>query len=76
MHRLTDDNDRDDESCYDENRQEVECDGEESNYGSEGDEMSQEDCEERGGTWTEAPDREGEYYCDMGEDQSNDDDSA
>ena len=27
--------------------------------------MTQEDCEERGYNWTEAPDREGEYYCDF-----------
>ena len=31
-------------------------------------EITQEDCEERGGTWTEAPDRvEGYYYCDWDE---------
>jgi len=33
-------------------------------------EMTQEDCEERGGTWSEAPDREGEYYCDTPQDDS------
>ena len=37
-------------------------------------EITQEDCEERGGTWTEAPDRaEGYYYCDWGEDDSGSD---
>ena len=25
--------------------------------------MTQEDCEERGGTWTEAENRDGAYYC-------------
>ena len=25
--------------------------------------MTQEDCEESGGTWTEAEDRDGAYYC-------------
>jgi hypothetical protein len=34
--------------------------------GSESDSMTQDVCEERGGTWTEATDRDGEYYCDMG----------
>ena len=33
---------------------------------SESDNMTQEVCEERGGTWTEASDRDGEYYCNMG----------
>ena len=33
-------------------------------------EMTQKDCEERGGIWTESTDREGEYYCDMPEDDS------
>ena len=32
----------------------------------------QEDCEARGGTWTEASDREGEYYCDEGVQDSED----
>ena len=27
--------------------------------------VEKEDCEERGGTWTETPDREGESYCDF-----------
>ena len=35
-------------------------------------EMTQDDCEEKGGTWTEAQDRDGEYYCDTGEEESND----
>ena len=38
--------------------------------------VEKEDCEERGGTWTEAPDREGESYCDFDdEDDRGDDDS-
>ncbi len=37
--------------------------------------INQEDCEERGGSWTEAPDREGESYCDFDDegDRGNDD---
>ncbi|MDP7003874.1 MAG: hypothetical protein QGG21_02515 [Candidatus Thalassarchaeaceae archaeon] len=35
--------------------------------------MTQENCEERGGTWTEAPDRAEAYYCDWGEDASGSD---
>ncbi len=36
--------------------------------------MNQEICEERGGTWTEAPDRgEGYYYCDWAENDSGND---
>lgn len=34
--------------------------------------MTQEDCEERGGNWTEAPDREGQFYCDFGEEDRDD----
>ena len=30
--------------------------------------ITQEDCERRGGIWTEAPDRGEEYYCDFDED--------
>ena len=41
--------------------------GNESGNNTEGN-MTQADCEERGGNWTEAPDRSGEYYCDFGED--------
>ena len=38
--------------------------------------VEKEDCEERGGTWTEAPDREGESYCDFDdEDDRGEDDS-
>jgi predicted esterase len=38
--------------------------------------VEKEDCEERGGTWTEAPDREGESYCDFDDvDDREDDDS-
>lgn len=36
-------------------------------------EMTQEDCERRGGTWTEATDREGVHYCDFEEDEREDD---
>ena len=34
--------------------------------------MTQEDCERRGGTWTEATDRDGVHYCDF-EEESEDD---
>ena len=30
-------------------------------------EMTEEDCKRRGGTWVEVPEREGEYFCDYGE---------
>ena len=36
-------------------------------------EMTQEDCERRGGTWTEATDRDGVHYCDFEEDEREDD---
>ena len=36
------------------------------------DEITQEGCEELGGTWEEAPDREGEFYCAVGEESSED----
>jgi hypothetical protein len=32
-----------------------------------------EECSERGGNWTAAPDREDEYYCDFGEEEDRDD---
>jgi len=37
--------------------------------------INQEECEEREGSWTEAPDREGESYCDFDDegDRGNDD---
>ena len=41
--------------------------GNESGNNTEGN-MTQADCEERGGNWTEAPDRSGEFYCDFEED--------
>ncbi len=34
-------------------------------------EITQEDCERRGGNWTAAPDRDGEFYCDFGEEDSD-----
>ena len=34
--------------------------------------MTEEECEEEGGTWTYAPDRE-KYYCDMSENDSEED---
>jgi hypothetical protein len=34
--------------------------------------MTQDDCEERGGNWTEAPDREDQFYCDFGEEDRDD----
>ena len=38
--------------------------------------VEKEDCEERGGTWTDAPAREGESYCDFDdEDDRREDDS-
>ena len=36
-------------------------------------EMTQEDCERRGGTWTEATDRDGVHYCDFEEEEREDD---
>ena len=33
-------------------------------------ELAENDCEERGGNWTAAPDSDGEFYCDLGEDGS------
>ncbi len=36
-------------------------------------EITHEDCERRGGTWTEATDREGVHYCDFGDDEREDD---
>ncbi len=36
-------------------------------------EMTQEDCERRGGTWTGAAHRDGVYYCDFEEDEREDD---
>ena len=33
--------------------------------------ITQEDCELRKGVWTEAPGREGQYYCDYNEDERN-----
>lgn len=35
-------------------------------------EMTQEDCERRGGTWTEAADRDGVHYCDFEEEDRSD----
>ena len=41
---------------------------------TEGDsEITQEDCERRGGTWTEAADREDVHYCDYEEEDRGDD---
>ena len=37
-------------------------------------EITQEDCERRNGTWTAASDREGEFYCDFGENDRDDTD--
>lgn len=31
--------------------------------GDDVEQITQEDCEERGGSWSETPDREGEFYC-------------
>ena len=36
------------------------------------DEITQEDCEERGGIWEETPDREGEFHCVVEEESSED----
>ena len=36
--------------------------------------ITQEDCERRNGTWTAASDREGEFYCDFGENDRDDTD--
>ena len=33
--------------------------------------MTQEDCEERGGTWTEAENRDGAYYCHFEDEERN-----
>ena len=38
--------------------------------------VEKEDCEERGGTWTEAPDREGESYCDFDDEDDREDDDS
>ena len=38
--------------------------------------VEKEDCEERGGTWTEAPDREGESYCDFDDEDDRGDDNS
>ena len=38
-------------------------------------EITQELCEERGGTWTEAPDRDGAYYCDFEEEEREESES-
>jgi|GEM_PF-1199299 len=46
---------------------------EERDRGDSDSEMTQEDCLERGGNWTEAPDREGQFYCDFGEEDRDDD---
>ncbi len=56
------DNDRDglfdcdDPNCYGAEICRLNNENNSSNY-------SQEDCERRGGNWTSAPDRDGEYYC-------------
>ena len=80
----TDEKDREcDKECFDECREsggtEEECkercaerDDREQEDGSDGAEMTEEECEEEGGTWTYAPDRE-KYYCDMSENDSEDD---
>ena len=38
--------------------------------------VEKEDCEERGGTWTETPDREGESYCDFDDEDDRGDDNS
>lgn len=38
-------------------------------------EMTEEDCKRRGGTWTEAPEREGEHFCDYGEEDREEEQS-
>lgn len=38
------------------------------NYEENRSEMTEEDCERRGGTWVEVSERESEYFCDYGED--------
>ncbi|MEE3083106.1 MAG: plastocyanin/azurin family copper-binding protein [Candidatus Thermoplasmatota archaeon] len=38
-------------------------------------EITQEDCEQRGGIWTEDVDSAGEFYCDFGDDANNNTDA-
>ena len=38
--------------------------------GDEPEQITQEDCEDRGGSWLEAPDREGGFYCSVDEESS------
>lgn len=42
-------------------------DNHDENDRSEGEDVTEEDCDQRGGDWIESPDREGYYYCEMGE---------
>jgi len=38
--------------------------------GEDSEQITQEDCEDRGGSWLESPDREGEFYCFVDEEPS------
>ena len=90
LDRLVGDEDEDerecDKECFDDCREnggtEEECrercaehDDREQDDDSDEAEMTQEECEEEGGTWTYAPDRE-RYYCDMGESDEQEDETC
>ena len=79
----SDDDKECDKKCFEDCREnggtEEECkercaklDDREQEDGADEAEMTEEECEEEGGTWTYASDRD-KYYCDMSEGDSEDD---